>query len=97
MQEVSLTGYRAELTADGFKALVRRRGIADGDLVVLLSAEVGTRIDADPQDHVWSAEGSLSRSGSETVMSTPCDLTLDEAIAKAEAFLVRFDSGDRLH
>jgi hypothetical protein len=97
MQEASLSGYKAEWTAEGFKALVRRRGVAAGDLVVLVSADVGTSIDADPQEHVWSAEGSLSRSGSETVMSTPCDLTLDEAVAKAEAFLARFEAGDRLH
>jgi hypothetical protein len=97
MREASLSGYSAENLAGGFKALVQRRGVASGDLVVLVSADVGTRIDADPRDQVWSAEGSVSRSGSETVMSTPCDLTLDEAVAKAEAFLKRFDALDLLH
>lgn len=43
MREDSLSGYKAERTADGFKALVRRRDIADGDLAVLVSADVGTK------------------------------------------------------
>jgi hypothetical protein len=55
------------------------------------------RTDANPQDHVWSAEGSLSRSKAETVLAMPCELTLDEAVAKADAFLVRFYVGDSLH
>ncbi|MCZ7862782.1 hypothetical protein O9X98_15510 [Agrobacterium salinitolerans] len=97
MREASFAGYRPERTNDGFKALVRRRALVDGGVIVLVSADVGTRIDADPNDHIWSAEGSLSRAGSETVMSTSCDLTLDEAVAKAEAFLVRFAAGDQVH
>lgn len=97
MRDASLAGYRPERTGDGFKALVRRRDALDGGVVVLVSADVGTRIDADPKDHIWSAEGSLSRTGSETVMSTSCDLTLDEAVAKAEAFLVRFAGDDQVH
>jgi hypothetical protein len=97
MLDASLEGYRPELTPDGFVALVRRRDVAAGGVVVLLSADVATRIDADPTDHVWSAEGSLSRSGSETVMSTPCNLTLAEAVAKAEAFITRFSAGVQLH
>ena len=97
MRDASLSGYMPERTADGFKALVRRRDVADGGLVVLVSADVATRIDADPQDHIWSAEGSLRRAGSETVMSTSCDLTLEEAAARADAFLLRFASSERFH
>ncbi|MDW9481915.1 hypothetical protein GOB57_25020 [Sinorhizobium meliloti] len=92
-----LAGYRPERTPEGYKALVRRRKVADGGVVVLVSADVGTRIDADPADHVWSAEGSVKREGSETVMSTSCDLTLEEAAAKAEAFLRRFVAEGRGH
>lgn len=97
MRDATISGFKPERTADGFKALVSRGAATDGRVFVSVSADVATRIDADPSDHIWSAEGSLRRDGSETVMSTPCDLTLDEAAEKAVAFLRRFVSDTKGH
>jgi hypothetical protein len=90
MQFLAIGGFRPEKSEEGFEALVCRGIAKDGRVFVSVSADVATRIDAHPDDHVWSAEGSVWSGGSETVMSTACDLSLGEATAKAAAFLRRF-------
>lgn len=97
MRNPESTKYRIETSPGGDRVLVARFTGGPIEGYAVISAIVSTEA-ALMEDLEWSAEASVFVDGMEFVMSTPFELSLEQAKDRADAFLRRyglFSQGDR--